>query len=163
MGFYMNPLTMNMNNYTIDPNLKTDDMCQSLTNSTIVYLYGVSTQLLSYWTFNVNLASQVVTIINQTVVSAPQLNGNQTTSLLGYSYYSVGCPDCSQPAIYIFDKKDLKLVTNFTVPAQPNDPINLAIYQDTRYTMQLFLGTRQTVDLIQMQIDPKGNVNWNYN
>lgn len=27
MGFYMNPLTMNMNNYTIDPNLKTDDMC----------------------------------------------------------------------------------------------------------------------------------------
>jgi hypothetical protein len=39
----MNPLTMNMNNYTIDPNLKTDDMCQSLTNSTIVYLYGVST------------------------------------------------------------------------------------------------------------------------
>lgn len=71
MGFYMNPLTMITNNYTINPNLSTDDMSQSLTNSSMVYFYGVSAQQITYWTFFVNLTTSTVSIINQTSVSAP--------------------------------------------------------------------------------------------
>jgi len=38
----------------------------------------------------------------------------------------------------------------------------LAVYADTRFKTEIFVGTRDSVDMIQMQQDTKGNVVWRY-
>ena len=41
-----------------------------------------------------------------------------------------------------------------------NATINLAIYEDTKYRMTLFVAGSKSIDVIQMQENTKGDVAW---
>lgn len=85
--------------------------------------------------------------------------GQRYASVVTYNYFVVSCQDCAVPGVFLFTR-DLVPVQDFGMPAMvnANDTINLALYEDSRYMMQLFVANRERIDVIEMQADTKNNI-----
>lgn len=120
------------------------DVSISQDNDTSVFYFGVGKGgLLQRWHFQVDMENNTVTLIDYYFKSVGNLGGgNYTTSILSNIYYCVACADCGSPGVAIYSQETFDLVQSFNVTQSQSDPINLAVYADTRFAMQLFIGTR---------------------
>lgn len=77
---------------------------------------------------------------------------------MSIGYYVISCANCIAPGVYIYGH-DLEFHESFGMDSQ-NATINLAIYEDTKYRMTLFVAGSKSIDVIQMQENTKGDVAW---